>query len=191
MSFFILAAVLGVPLSWHKTLGGDTLVQVGFELLVESYKVGISQRRAEWFVRWATEIAEAPTVHVKTFEEGIGRITFCRGRIGVRTPFSGPVYRFLTLHPRDSVRPTLRLSWSSCRIASRALVTMTATSSWKNPESRQGSTRRRVRRVRASAVGSRIWTRTEKLTAGGHPCLPWKSHARLSRGFMNVATSPH
>ena len=34
--FFILAAVLGIPLSWYKTLGGDTLVWVGFELLRSS-----------------------------------------------------------------------------------------------------------------------------------------------------------
>ena len=32
--FFILASVLGIPLSCHKTLGGDTLVWVGFELLL-------------------------------------------------------------------------------------------------------------------------------------------------------------
>ena len=30
--FFILCAVVGVPLSWHKTCGGGTLVWVGFEL---------------------------------------------------------------------------------------------------------------------------------------------------------------
>ena len=50
--FFVLCAVVGVPLSWHKTCGGDTLVWVGFELLLRSRCVGISARRAEWFVRW-------------------------------------------------------------------------------------------------------------------------------------------
>ena len=55
MSFFILSAVFGAPMSWHKTLGGSTLVWVSFELRLESYKVGKSQRRAEWFIRWATE----------------------------------------------------------------------------------------------------------------------------------------
>ena len=34
--FFVLCAVVGVPLSWHKTCGGDTLVWVGFELLLRS-----------------------------------------------------------------------------------------------------------------------------------------------------------
>ena len=33
LTFFVLCAVLGVPLSWHKTSGGDVLVWAGFELL--------------------------------------------------------------------------------------------------------------------------------------------------------------
>ena len=54
--FFVLCAVVGVPLSWHKTCGGDTLVLVGFEVLLRSRCVGISSRRAEWFVRWAENV---------------------------------------------------------------------------------------------------------------------------------------
>ena len=45
--FFVLYAVVGVPLSWHETCGGDTLVWVGFEIHLRSRSVGI------WFVRWA------------------------------------------------------------------------------------------------------------------------------------------
>ena len=104
LSFFILAAVLGVPLSWHKTLGGDVLVWVGFELLLESRKDGISQRRAEWFVRWSSEVASVPTVHMRSFEEGLGRIMFVAGALEYERPFLGPLYKFLTMHPRDSVR---------------------------------------------------------------------------------------
>ena len=100
MSFFILASVLGVPLSW----GGSALVWVGFELLLESYKVGRSQRRAEWFVRWATEIAATPIVHMKTFEERLGRIMFVADRLEHERPFLGPLYNFLPLHPRNLVR---------------------------------------------------------------------------------------
>ena len=56
--FFALCSVLGVPLSWNKTAGGDTIVWMGFELLLRASKVRISQRRADWFVRWSTEVAE-------------------------------------------------------------------------------------------------------------------------------------
>ena len=34
--FFVLCAAVGVPLLWHKTCCGDTLVWVGFEILLES-----------------------------------------------------------------------------------------------------------------------------------------------------------
>ena len=36
LTFFVLCAVIGAPLSWHKTSGGDVLVWVGFELLLRS-----------------------------------------------------------------------------------------------------------------------------------------------------------
>ena len=69
--FFVLCAVVGVPLSWHKTCGGDTLVWVGFELLLRSRCVGISARRAEWFIKWADSVASSSTIHMGTFEEGL------------------------------------------------------------------------------------------------------------------------
>ena len=59
--FFVLCAV-GVPLSRHKTCGEDTLVWVGFEILLRSHSVGISSRRAEWFVRWAEKVASSTTM---------------------------------------------------------------------------------------------------------------------------------
>ena len=102
--FFVLCAVVGVPLSWHKTCGGDTLVWVGFELLLRSRCVGISVRRAEWFVRWAEFVAGSPTIHMGTFEEGLGRIMFVAGALEHERPFLAPLHKFLTMHPRDSIR---------------------------------------------------------------------------------------
>ena len=56
LPFFVLCAVVGVPLSWHKTCGGDTLVWVGFEILLRSHSVGISSKRAEWFLKSAEKV---------------------------------------------------------------------------------------------------------------------------------------
>ena len=102
--FFVLCAVVGVPLSWHKTCGGDTLVWVGFELLLRSRCVGISARRAEWFVRWAETIASSTTIHMGSFEEGLGRIMFVAGALEHERPFLAPLYKFLTMHPRNFIR---------------------------------------------------------------------------------------
>ena len=102
--FLVLCAVVGVPLSWHKTCGGDTLVRVGFENLLRSRSVGISSRRAEWFIRWAEKVADSPTIQMASFEEGLGRIMFVAGALEDERPFQAPLYKFLTVHPRNAVR---------------------------------------------------------------------------------------
>ena len=38
------------------------------------------------------------------FEEGLGRIMFVVGALVLERPFLGPLYRFMSLHPRSSVR---------------------------------------------------------------------------------------
>ena len=45
-----------------------------------------------------------PTMHVKAFEEGLGRIMFVAGALEHERPFLGFLYKFLTLHPRSAVR---------------------------------------------------------------------------------------
>ena len=64
-----------------KLAGGDTLIWVGFELLLRSRSIGISERRAEWFARWTEKIASSATVHMASFEEGLGRIMFVAGAL--------------------------------------------------------------------------------------------------------------
>ena len=103
--FFVLCAVVGVPLSWHKTCGEDTLVWVGFEILSRSRSVGISSRLAEWFIRWAEKVADSPTVQMASFEEELGRIMFVAGALEHERPFLAPLYKFLTVRARDAVRP--------------------------------------------------------------------------------------
>ena len=104
MVFFVLCAVSGVPLSWHKTAGGDEVTWVGFELLHRSHSLGISQRRAQWFTRWCREVAASGHVLMNNFEEGLGRIMYVAGALEFERPFLAPLYRYLNLHPRDSVR---------------------------------------------------------------------------------------
>ena len=104
IAFFIVCAVAGVPLSWNKTSGGESVTWVGFELVHKTRQLGISQRRADWFRRWTSEVAGSSTVHLGSFEEGLGRVMFVAGALEYERPFLGPLYNFLALHPRDSVR---------------------------------------------------------------------------------------
>ena len=101
--FFVLCDTCRVPLSWAKTAGCETVAWVGLELLHSSSCLGISQRRADWFVKWSLEIAYT-YVNMSRFEEGLGRIMFVAGAQEYEKPFLGPLYRFLSLHPRGSIR---------------------------------------------------------------------------------------
>ena len=65
IKFFLVCATCRVPLSWNKTVGGDTVVWAGFELLHRSYQLGISQRRAEWLVKWTRDVAGKASIGMK------------------------------------------------------------------------------------------------------------------------------
>ena len=96
MTFFVLCQVSGVPLSWQKTAGADTIARAGFETLHHNYSLGITERRAERFARWAEEVAAAGHINTHSFEEGLGRITYAAGALEYDRPFVAPLYRFLT-----------------------------------------------------------------------------------------------
>ena len=102
--FFLLCSVSGVPLSWRKTSGGDLVSWVGFELLHRSFQLGVTARRADWFTRWTQEVANERAVHMARFEEGLGRIAYVAGALEFERPFLAPLYKFLSMHPRNSTR---------------------------------------------------------------------------------------
>ena len=86
IAFFVVCSIVGVPLSWNKT-GGETVTWVGFELLHRTRQLGISQRRADWFRRWTTEVASSSSVHMASFEEGLGRVMYVAGALENERPF--------------------------------------------------------------------------------------------------------
>ena len=88
MTFFIICSIVGVPLSWNKTSGGETVTWVGFELLHHTRQLGISQRRADWLRRWTTEVASSSSVLMESFGEGLGRVMYVAGALEYERPFS-------------------------------------------------------------------------------------------------------
>ena len=94
----------GFPLAWSKTAGGDIVTWVGFELLHRYFQVGISARRAEWFSRWTRDMASPDHIHIGKFEEGLGHVMYVVGALEFERPFLGPLYKLMSIHPRNSVR---------------------------------------------------------------------------------------
>ena len=68
-----------------------------------SYQLGISERRAQWIIN-TRQIGDSTSVNVSTFGEGLGRVMYVAGALEYERPFFGPLDRFMSLHPRNSVR---------------------------------------------------------------------------------------
>ena len=157
---FVLGASLGAPLSWHKTNGG---VWVGFELMLRSRSIGISAGRAEWFTRWPQKIATAPTVHMASFEEGLGRIMFVAGALEHERPFLGPLYKFISIHPRNSIRriPSyVSFILQYCQQKSRRSDIINAGRELRRLIAHRGSTHKRVPIGLVLGAGSQLVIRT-------------------------------
>ena len=94
----------------HRILGQ-------FELLHRSDKLGISQRRAEWFTRWTREVAQAGHINISNFEEGLGRVMYVVAALEYERPFlesHGTSSFFLSHLSKQMAEPpsTVQRSWS-------------------------------------------------------------------------------
>ena len=55
-------------------------------------------------VKWARETAGARVIHVRAFEEALGKIVFATSALELLRHFLSPLYAFATSGPTDSVR---------------------------------------------------------------------------------------
>ena len=111
VSLFILCAVVGVPLSWNKTAGGETVTRVEFELLHRTRQLGISSSRTEWIVRWTAEAAASSKVHLRVLRSGWAESCTWRGHLNTRGhswPLSTGSWCCTRVTRSGWSRPTLR-----------------------------------------------------------------------------------
>ena len=59
--------------------------------------LGISRRRAEWFVKWTQETPEWEAIHLISFEK-LGRIVYVTGAFKIPTPVLLTTLQVLCLH---------------------------------------------------------------------------------------------
>ena len=74
LGFLLVMEILGV--SWKKVRGGLESDFVGYWLDVRNYCMGLSEGRAAWIQRWATEEVMVGSVLVQSLSEGLGRLGF-------------------------------------------------------------------------------------------------------------------
>ena len=61
LSYAILAS-LGLPFKWSKTKGGLNVQWIGYETSYATFKLGISEKRANWLADWTDDLARKGTV---------------------------------------------------------------------------------------------------------------------------------
>ena len=167
----LLCSACGVPLSWNKTAGGEAVVWVGFELLHSTHHLGISQRRAERFTKWAREVADSDQVHMARFEEGLGL-----RRLSRVTP--SPVLRTQSSTLRQ-ILPSL-----SGRSGLEHQAPQLRSSRWKARQRHHGKTHRRATRGRGSEDGSCSEDRTARSMSEGHDGFHSNSRKRAGLGSI-------
>ena len=93
---FVLLAleVLGVPMSWRKVHGGESMRWIGYQVDVAGLRLGITESRAKWSVDWCARLARDGRCRPEELRSGLGRFGFVTGALEYERPFLAPLYSF-------------------------------------------------------------------------------------------------
>ncbi len=92
-----LLVILGIPLKWRKTIGGDIIPWIGYEILCAELALGITEARARWAIGWLRRIVRDKVILVNEFRSELGRLSFTAGALEYDRAFLSPFYSFLAL----------------------------------------------------------------------------------------------
>ena len=175
-----LLAILEVPVSWKKGRGGVAFDWIGLQIVLRGFRIGLSERRAEWVIRWALDTVASREVVIQEFGEAVGRLSFAARVLADERPFLAPLFKLVSLYPpRAKVRlpifALMILQWLALRVRRRRLVEC---------REQQRATAHRLR-VDAKAEGDEVCVGGWRPTADSSGRLdtrlsPWFS-IRLSR----------
>ena len=101
----VLFLVVGLPLSWKKIEGGESMSWVGYEVLLREAKLGVTEKRALWLGSRYSKLLEEKVVKVGRFQEGLGRAAFVCSALEYDRPFLAPLYTFASLYDPEATRP--------------------------------------------------------------------------------------
>jgi hypothetical protein len=101
--FFL--CLLGVPMSWKKFHGGLQYEWVGYWSDLRHRRLGISEGRAQWLVRWMSKALVAGSVCIEEFKSVLGRMGFAMRALETFRPFLGPLYAWSSAVPARSCLP--------------------------------------------------------------------------------------
>ena len=63
-------SLLGFPFKWAKTRGGFRVEWPGMETEYNSYRLGLTKKRAAWLVKWLREVVTTGSVLARDMSQG-------------------------------------------------------------------------------------------------------------------------
>ncbi len=96
----LILVVLGVPLSWHKSQGGEIVRWIGYEVNLANLALGITARRAAWCVDFLLQLSRDGRTDVGRLRSGLGRLCFVVGALEWERPFLAPLFAFVSRQPK-------------------------------------------------------------------------------------------
>ncbi|CAE7547522.1 unnamed protein product [Symbiodinium sp. CCMP2592] len=87
--------MVGTPFKWSKFRGGVCLDYVGFYFDYFRFKVGLSERRANWLIEFITDLQRGRgMIEHRRFTEFVGRLVYAGQVLYWLRPFMGPLHRW-------------------------------------------------------------------------------------------------
>ncbi|CAE7264418.1 Abcg1 [Symbiodinium natans] len=81
-----------VPLSWRKVRGGVRLQWIGYELSLDAFQVGISERKRQWILNWVDTVLMRGGITGRDLRSALGRLVFVAGALRHVRPFLGTLF---------------------------------------------------------------------------------------------------
>lgn len=94
--FFVLD-LFEFPISWKKVSGGCMVQWIGYQLDVQQFTVGISDRKKEWVRSWVAARLKEGGVVGREMRAALGRLTFVAGALRHVRPFLGPLFAWTSM----------------------------------------------------------------------------------------------
>ena len=94
LAVLLFLTVLGAPLSWRKTRGGQRTEWLGYTIDIRKGLIGISEKKVAWLDTWITQVLKEGEVLGRDMRAALGRMGFLAGPLKHTRPFLALVYRW-------------------------------------------------------------------------------------------------
>ena len=108
-----------VPIAWKKVRGGLVVHWIGYQIDVQKFTKGISEKKVKWIVEWLERHRASGGVTGRDLKSALGRFSFVAGALQHVRPFLGPIFAWAAVLSPGDLCQVSRGSGSSLGFYSR------------------------------------------------------------------------